>query len=82
MYVVSVKEMNRQLIGVFQILLSVASGFVFGFIGIEWMVGTLHAGVRLLLGIGIAALIGIAEIYFFVKKLAEPTLTDDQKKTI
>ncbi len=64
--------MNRQLIGVFQILVSIGTGFAFGFIGIQWLIGPLDSGCRLLLGILFAAVIGIAEIYFFVKKLAEP----------
>lgn len=64
--------MNRQLIGVLQILISIGTGFAFGFIGIDWLVGSLDPGFRLLLGIMCAMIIGIAELYFFVKKLSEP----------
>lgn len=56
-----VKEMNRQLIGVLQVLFSVITGFVFGFIGIEWIVGNLETGHRILLGIIAALIIGVAD---------------------
>lgn len=75
--------MNRQLIGVLQVVLSISTGFAFGFIGMNWMMGPLDAGVRLILGLGIAFIIGTAELYFFVKKIAEPLdppLFSDKKK--
>lgn len=67
-----VKEMNRQLIGIFQVLLSIGTGFLFGFVGIEWIVGNMETGYRLLLGLTMALIIGVAELYFFIKKMSEP----------
>lgn len=63
--------MNRQLIGVAQFIFSVAAGFAFGFIGVELIVGNLDFGFRLLLGVIIALIIALAEIYFLAKKLNE-----------
>ncbi|XP_050070532.1 uncharacterized protein LOC126558550 [Anopheles maculipalpis] len=65
------KQINRHLIAVAQFLFSVAAGFAFGFIGIELLVGQLDFGFRLLLGIIIALIIALAEIYFLAKKLNE-----------
>lgn len=65
------KQINRQLIAVAQFIFSVAAGFAFGFIGIELIVGQLDFGFRLLLGIMIALIIALAEIYFLAKKLNE-----------
>lgn len=74
--------MNRQLIGILQVVLSISTGFAFGFIGLEWMLGPLDLGVRLVLGLMIAIIIGAAELYFFVKKIAEPIdpYSTDKKK--
>jgi TMEM199 family protein len=66
-----VKQINRHLIAVAQFLFSVAAGFAFGFIGIELIVGNLDFGFRLLLGIMIALIIALAEIYFLAKTLNE-----------
>ncbi|XP_058468232.1 uncharacterized protein LOC131440723 isoform X2 [Malaya genurostris] len=66
-----IKQINRQLIAVAQFIFSVAAGFAFGFIGIELIVGQLDLGFRLLLGIMIALIIALAEIYFLAKKLNE-----------
>lgn len=68
---ISVKQINRQLIAVAQFVFSVISGFVFGFIGIELIIGSLDFGFRLLLGIICALVIALAEIYFLAKKLVE-----------
>jgi len=66
-----VKQINKQLIAVAQFIISVITGFVFGFIGIELMVGNLDFGFRLLLGIICALIIALAEIYFLAVKLSE-----------
>lgn len=63
--------MNKQLIAVAQFIFSVITGFVFGFIGIELMVGKLDFGFRLLLGIICALVVALAEIYFLAVKLSE-----------
>lgn len=54
-----------------QFIFSVAAGFAFGFIGVELIVGNLDFGFRLLLGIIVALVIALAEIYFLAKKLNE-----------
>lgn len=66
--------MNRQLIAVAQFIFSVLAGFAFGFIGIELIIGDLDFGFRLLLGIIIALIIALAEIYFLAKRLNEDTI--------
>lgn len=65
------KQINKQLIAVAQFIFSVISGFFFGFLGIELIVGNLDFGFRLLLGIICALVIALAEIYFLAKKLNE-----------
>lgn len=65
------KQINRHLIAVAQFVFSVLSGFLFGFLGIELIVGNLDFGFRLLLGIICALVIALAEIYFLAKKLNE-----------
>ncbi|CAH0592290.1 unnamed protein product [Chrysodeixis includens] len=65
------KQLNRQLIAIGQFLISIFAGFLFGFRGVEWMVGNLDFGFRLLLGVMCALVIALAEIYFLAKKLNE-----------
>ncbi|XP_028155871.1 uncharacterized protein LOC114349621 isoform X1 [Ostrinia furnacalis] len=65
------KQMNRQLIAIGQFIISIFAGFLFGFRGVEWMVGNLDFGFRLLLGVMCALVIALAEIYFLAKKLNE-----------
>lgn len=67
----SVKQMNRQLIAIGQFIISIFAGFLFGFRGVEWMVGNLDFGFRLLLGVMCALVIALAEIYFLAKKINE-----------
>lgn len=71
--------MNRQLIAVAQFIFSVAAGFAFGFIGIELIVGNLDFGFRLLLGIIIALIIALAEIYFLAKRLNEDSVEKEEQ---
>lgn len=68
---VSVKQMNKHLIAVFQFILSVLAGFAFGFIGVELIIGNLDFGFRLLMGIICSLVIALAELYFLAKKLNE-----------
>ncbi|XP_041975925.1 uncharacterized protein LOC121730787 [Aricia agestis] len=65
------KQVNRQLIAIGQFIISIFAGFLFGFKGVEWMVGNLDFGFRLLLGVMCALVIALAEIYFLAKKLNE-----------
>lgn len=77
-----IKQINKQLIAVAQFIFSVAAGFAFGFIGIELLIGDLDFGFRLLLGIIIALIIAIAEIYFLAKKLNEYDDDELQKEIL
>lgn len=65
------KQLNRHLIAIGQFILSIFAGFMFGFKGIEWTIGDLDFGFRLLLGVMCALIIALAEIYFLAKKLNE-----------
>lgn len=71
------KQINRQLIAVAQFVFTVISGFFFGFLGIELIVGDLDFGFRLLLGIICALVIALAEIYFLAKRLNEEDTIED-----
>lgn len=77
-----IKQINKQLIAVAQFIFSVAAGFAFGFIGIELLIGDLDFGFRLLLGIIIALIIAIAEIYFLAKQLNEYDDDEMQKEIL
>ncbi|KAH8284370.1 hypothetical protein KR018_010607 [Drosophila ironensis] len=65
------KSLNKQIIAVVQFIFSVAAGFTFGFFGVNLMVGPLPFGFRLLLGVIVALIIALAEMYFLAKKLHE-----------
>lgn len=54
-----------------QFIFSVAAGFTFGFFGVNLMVGPLPFGFRILLGVIVALVIALAEMYFLAKKLHE-----------
>jgi len=56
---------------VVQFIFSVAAGFTFGFFGVNLMVGPLPFGFRILLGVIVALIIALAEMYFLAKKLHE-----------
>lgn len=63
------KEMNRYLIAIFQLMLSTIVGFAFGFIGVELITKTSNLAKKLLSGLGCAVLIGLADLYFLVKHI-------------
>ncbi|XP_058063814.1 uncharacterized protein LOC131213718 [Anopheles bellator] len=65
------KQIQRHVLAVVQFILSVVVGFAFGFVGIELLIGQLDFGFRLLLGIIIALIVALAEIYFLAVKLNE-----------
>ncbi|XP_023947387.2 uncharacterized protein LOC112052508 [Bicyclus anynana] len=71
------KQINRHLIAIGQFIISIFAGFLFGFRGVEWMVGNLDFGFRLLLGVMVALVIALAEIYFLAKKLNEELCIPD-----
>ncbi|KAF5287244.1 hypothetical protein FQR65_LT12288 [Abscondita terminalis] len=66
-----IKQINKQLIAVLQFIISVLAGFLFGFQGIQLMLGTLDFGFRLLLGVICSLIIALAELYFLAKTLNE-----------
>ncbi|XP_001358777.2 transmembrane protein 199 [Drosophila pseudoobscura] len=66
-----IKSLNKQIIAVVQFVFSVAAGFTFGFFGVNLMVGPLPFGFRILLGVIVALIIALAEMYFLAKKLHE-----------
>jgi TMEM199 family protein len=76
-----VKQINRQLIAVLQFVFSVIAGFMFGFLGVELIIGSLDFGFRLLLGIICALIIALAEIYFLAKKLNEEMPLESPSKS-
>lgn len=70
------KQINRQLIAVLQFVFSVVAAFVFGFLGIQLIVGELDFGFRLLLGVICGLIVALAEIYFLAKKLSEEDICE------
>jgi len=71
------KQMNSGLIGVIQLVISLAAAFLFGYMGIEVFVGyTFDLAVRLLLGIMCALIVGAAELYFLAINLAVADSSD------
>ncbi|KAK5639692.1 hypothetical protein RI129_012184 [Pyrocoelia pectoralis] len=74
-------QINKQLIAVFQFIVSVLTGFLFGFHGIELLVGSLDFGFRLLLGVICSLTIALAELYFLAKTLNEDYRQEVQVET-
>lgn len=63
------KQINKDLLAVFQFIISVIVGFVFGFIGIELLTGYIDHGTKIVLGIVCAIIVAVAELYFLIKQL-------------
>ncbi|CAH1979753.1 unnamed protein product [Acanthoscelides obtectus] len=63
------EQMDKKLITIFQFIVSLVAGFLFGFTGIELITGSLDLGFRLILGIICASTVALAELYFLAKKL-------------
>ncbi|XP_077296218.1 vacuolar ATPase assembly protein VMA12 [Arctopsyche grandis] len=72
-----IKNLNKQLVAVGQFIISLGAGFLFGFLGVELMIGHLDFGFRLLLGVMCALVIALAEIYFLAKKLNEDLIINE-----
>lgn len=68
---VAVKNLIRHMLAITQFACSVGAGFAFGFIGIEFLVGPLDFGFRLLLGVMIGLIVVLTAIYFLAQKLNE-----------
>lgn len=77
------REMNRQLIAVLQVIVSISAGFAFGFNGVEYIVGRLSEQTRIFLGLSCAGIIMIAEMYFLIKKIDfDEKSIDTAKKSV
>lgn len=70
------KMMNRHLIAIFNYVISIITGFVFGFYGIEMMTTPLDVGFRLLLGVIFGLTVALAELYFLARALAAELYDD------
>ena len=65
------QEINRYLLLIAQLVLSMASAFAFGYLAPYYFYGSVAVGPRLLYGIIFAFVIGIADLYFVVRFLLE-----------
>lgn len=74
--------MNSTIIAVIQFVITLAAAFLFGFSGVEVFVGPLDLAVRLLLGIGSAVLIGVAELYVLVVLLDSREQEEEKEKKV
>ncbi|EFO26480.1 hypothetical protein LOAG_01996 [Loa loa] len=63
------KAVNKQLMVIFNTLLTVAGGFSFGYFGIDYVYPGLHQNMafRIALGLAIAIVVFFADLYFIVK---------------
>ena len=80
----SVKQVNAQLIEVIGFAITVAAAFAFGFSGVNYMIGPLDLGFRFMLGVVIALVVAIADIYFMARILGDYEIFHfrDQKKKL
>ena len=76
----AVKLMNSQLIEVLGFVVSLFAAFAFGFTGINYMVGPLDYGIRALLGVVIALIVAVAELYFLARTLGDYEMFHFQKQ--
>lgn len=65
------KLINAQLVEIVSFVITVFAGFAFGFTGINYMIGPLDLGVRALLGVIIALVVAVAELYFLARILGD-----------
>lgn len=63
------KQINKDLLAVFQFIISVIVGFIFGFFGIQLLTGYIDHGTKIVLGIVCAIIVAVAELYFLIKQL-------------
>lgn len=65
------KELNNQILMVFQFVISVITAFVFGYMAPFFLVGTSNTAPRILIGLCVSFVVGIADLYFVLKYLLE-----------
>lgn len=73
--------MNRQMLAVAVFVITVIAAFIFGFLGLELLLGSMDYGFRLLLGIISGLIVALAEIYVLAKKLNEDYSDETQAKS-
>ena len=78
----TVKVVNSQLLEVMGFAISLFAAFMFGFVGINYMIGPLDMGVRFLLGVIIALIVAVAELYFLARILGDYEFFHHAKSTI
>jgi hypothetical protein len=66
------QTMNRQMIAVFNTLITVGGAFVFGFFGITYAYPsvTLDFSIRMMIGLVLATIVFFADLYFIVKNMS------------
>jgi len=78
----TVKVLNRQLLEVMGFVISLFAAFMFGFVGINFMIGPLDLGIRALLGVVIALIVAVAELYFLARTFGDHEFFHHQKSNI
>lgn len=70
------KEVNRQVIAIFNTLITVAGAFAFGFYGISFAYPSLNLSfeTRIIMGLGAATVVFFADLYFIAKSLDPPVV--------
>jgi len=80
-FAAELKVLNSQLLEIVGFALSLFAGFLFGFVGINYMVGPLDLGFRFLLGVVIALIVAVAELYFLARVLGDYEFFHHEKST-
>ena len=65
------KELNNYLLIVLQLVVSVACSFAFGYLAPYYFYNTTEVGPRLITGIFVAFVVGLADLYFVIKFFLE-----------
>jgi len=81
-FAAEMKVVNSQLLEVMGFAISLFAAFMFGFVGINYMIGPLDMGVRFLLGVIIALIVAVAELYFLARILGDYEFFHHAKSTI
>jgi len=81
-FAAEMKVVNSQLLEVMGFAISLFAAFMFGFVGINYMIGPLDMGVRFLLGVVIALIVAVAELYFLARILGDYEFFHHAKSTI
>ena len=63
--------MNAYLILIVQFLVSVGASFMFGYLAPYYVAGQTEVGPRLLIGVLVAFVVGIADLYFVIRQMLD-----------